>query len=228
VRPSDLFTEQREKHVFSHAKPHLEVDEEIVGWARAHHPEERRHGFAYLTTRRFLVVWSGHHDGQRAICWPEIVAWGVDSRAERGPLLGIESAHHRIFVHMPARNQAGADRARAFLGKLERLVPHTRRRLRKPGHRHAFETDLSKIEINRIKLSPREMTKRIVITMLGVLLIFTGAVITPIPGPWSFPILLAGLAVLASEYEWAHDVLEWVRAKSRSARERFTARRATR
>jgi hypothetical protein len=90
-----------------------------------------------------------------------------------------------------------------------------------------FVSDPSMVVINRRKLSPREITKRVVLTVIGVLLMFTGAVITPIPGPWSLPILLAGLAVLASEYDWAKDALEWVKMTSRNAKERFRARRTT-
>jgi hypothetical protein len=71
-----------------------------------------------------------------------------------------------------------------------------------------------------------QLTKRIVITAAGIVLVVAGAVITPIPGPWSLPLLLAGLAVLASEYDWARDVLDWAKETSRRARERLRARRA--
>ena len=226
MRLSDLIAEQLEKHAFSHARPHLELDEEVVHWARARHPEQRRHGFVYLTSHRLLVVWSGHHDGHGAVPLRDVAAWGVDPRARGGPLLGIESSDSRIFVVMPVRNDTGAARVAAFLHKLARSAPRPRRRLRKPGHPRDFQSDPLQVEISREKLSPAELTKRTIITLIGLLLIFTGAVITPIPGPWSLPILLAGLAVLASEYDWARDVLEWVKAKSRSAKERLRARRA--
>jgi hypothetical protein len=222
---SELITEQREKQVHSQAKKHLQSDEEVIHWARATHPDHGRHGFLYLTTRRFLVVWAGRHDASGAVSWTDMHAWGVDAQARGGPLLGIESPGGPIFVHMPVRNVSGARRASSFLQDFARLAPRPRRRLHKPGHPAGFVSDPSMVVINRRKLSPAELTKRIVLTVLGLLLMFTGAVITPIPGPWSLPLLLGGLAVLASEYDWAKDLLEWVKAKSRNARERFRARR---
>jgi hypothetical protein len=228
VRLSKLYAKQREKHVVAHARPHLELGEEVISWARAEHPEQRRHGFLYLTTRKLLIVWSGHHGGCRAIGWPEISAWGVDAQASGGPLLGVEATEGRIFVHMPVRNDTGVARVSSFLRKFARLAPTPLRLLRKPGHPGDFESDPSRVEICKQKLSPADLTKRIVVTLIGLLLIFTGAVITPIPGPWSLPIVLGGLAVLASEYEWARDVLEWVKTTSRNAQQRLRARRATR
>ena len=222
---SDLVTEQREKQVHWQAMRHLDSDERVLHWARAQHPEHRRHGFLYVTTRKFLVVWAGRHDGHGAVMWSDVAAWGVDAQASGGPLLGIESSAGRMFVHMPVRSVSGAQRVSSFLQDFARLAPRPQRHLQKPGHPAGFVSDPAMVVINRTKLSPAEITKRIVLTVIGVLLVFTGAVITPIPGPWSLPILLAGLAVLASEYDWAKDVLEWVKMRSRTAKERLRARR---
>lgn len=221
----DLVAEQREKQVHSQAKRHLESGERVVHWARAQHPEHGRHGFLYLTTRKLLVIWGGRHDGHGAVMWSDVAAWGVDAQAHGGPLLGIESSAGPMFVHMPVRNVSGAQRVSNFLQHFARLAPQPQRHVQKAGHPAGFVSDPSRVVINRRKLSPTEITKRVVLTVIGVLLMFTGAVITPIPGPWSLPILLAGLAVLASEYDWAKDVLEWVKMQSRGAKERLRARR---
>ena len=223
---SDLVAEQREKQVHSQATKHLESDERVLHWARAQHPEHGRHGFLYVTTRKFLVVWAGRHD-HRAVSWSDVAAWGVDAHAHGGPLLAVESPGGRMFVHMPVRSVSGAQRVSRFLHDFARLAPRPQRHIHEPGHPVGFVSDPSMVVINRRKLSPREITKRVVLTVIGVLLMFTGAVITPIPGPWSLPILLAGLAVLASEYDWAKDALEWVKMTSRNAKERFRARRTT-
>jgi hypothetical protein len=66
----------------------------------------------------------------------------------------------------------------------------------------------------------------VVVTIIGLLLIAGGAAIAWIPGPWSLPIVLAGLAILASEYDWAQDVLDWSKDMSRRAKEKIAARRA--
>ena len=80
------------------------------------------------------------------------------------------------------------------------------------------------IEVSRVSRSPVELARRIVVTCIGVALIITGILIIPLPGPWSFPIIIAGLAVLAQEYDWAKDAREWVREKSRAVAKKFKRR----
>jgi Putative transmembrane protein (PGPGW) len=225
VTLSELIGERHHRHVVSRAKPHLGDDEAVVSWTRARHPR-RGHGFVFLTNSRLLVVWSGQADGHRAVALQDIDAWGVDSDAAGGPLLAVESSDNPVLVHMPVRSQGGESRVSNFVHKLARAAPRPRRRVRVAGNPTAFESDPHRLSITRRKLSPMQLTKRIVITAAGIVLVVAGAVITPIPGPWSLPLLLAGLAVLASEYDWARDVLDWAKETSRRARERLRARRA--
>jgi hypothetical protein len=227
VTLSELISERHHRHVLSRAQSHLAPGETVISWARARHPR-RGHGFVYLTSDRLLVVWSSPSDGHRAVALKEIEAWGIDAGARGGPLLCVESSETAVLVHMPVRNGASETRASSFVHRLGRAAARPRRRVRVDGHPGAFESDPNRVAFTRQRLSPAELTKRVIITVIGVLLMFTGAVITPIPGPWSLPILLGGLALLASEYDWARDVLDWVKEKSRRARDRLRARRAER
>lgn len=52
---------------------------------------------------------------------------------------------------------------------------------------------------------------RVVVALTGLLLMAGSVVTGPIPGPGGIPMFLLGLAVLASEFEWAHRHL--LRAK---------------
>jgi uncharacterized protein (TIGR02611 family) len=82
-----------------------------------------------------------------------------------------------------------------------------------------------------VRSEPRsvsELTKRIVVTVLGATLIVGAILIVPLPGPWSFLVTIAGLAVLASEYDWAEDALDWAKLKYKRAKERIQARRRAR
>jgi uncharacterized protein (TIGR02611 family) len=70
--------------------------------------------------------------------------------------------------------------------------------------------------------SPREVydfifrsTKRIVIFVVGVALVLLGILLIPLPGPFSIPLMIAGLAVLATEYVWAEKVLDTVKDKAK-------------
>jgi len=72
--------------------------------------------------------------------------------------------------------------------------------------------------------SPREIldfilhsTKRIVVLVVGVALVVLGIALIPLPGPFSIPLMVAGLAVLATEYVWAQRALDTVKDKAQKA-----------
>lgn len=52
---------------------------------------------------------------------------------------------------------------------------------------------------------------RILVGALGTLLILLGVVTGPLPGPGGIPLVLLGLAVWASEFAWAHRLMQWFR-----------------
>jgi uncharacterized protein (TIGR02611 family) len=62
-----------------------------------------------------------------------------------------------------------------------------------------------KIRENRRKL----IVYRIAVGILGLMLIALGLVSGPIPGPGGIPLVLLGLAVWSSEFEWAHQLMMW-------------------
>jgi hypothetical protein len=63
-----------------------------------------------------------------------------------------------------------------------------------------------------------------VVTAVGVVLILVGAVAVVLPGPWTIPPILAGLAVLATEYHWARAAQEAIKAKVKLAADRVRRR----
>lgn len=67
--------------------------------------------------------------------------------------------------------------------------------------------------------------KRIAITLIGFGLVIAGLVLIIFPGPFTIPLLIAGLAVLATEYAWARRALDETKKRARSARDRFLKRR---
>lgn len=60
-----------------------------------------------------------------------------------------------------------------------------------------------------------------VITVVGLVVIAAGIFLSGpgIPGP-GFLVILGGLAILATEYDWARRVLEWARERYEQAKER--------
>jgi uncharacterized protein (TIGR02611 family) len=72
--------------------------------------------------------------------------------------------------------------------------------------------------------SPRELlafifhsTKLIVVFVVGVALVVLGIALIPLPGPFSIPLMVAGLAVLATEFVWAERMLDAVKDKTTQA-----------
>ena len=54
---------------------------------------------------------------------------------------------------------------------------------------------------------------RAAVGLLGLILVALGFVSGPIPGPGGIPLILLGLAVWSSEFEWAHQLMQWFKAQ---------------
>lgn len=68
----------------------------------------------------------------------------------------------------------------------------------------------------KIRRDPRKLFfYRIGVTMLGALLMIAAAITGPLPGPGGIPLFLLGLAVWASEFEWAQNLMLWFKAQFR-------------
>jgi uncharacterized protein (TIGR02611 family) len=65
--------------------------------------------------------------------------------------------------------------------------------------------------------------RRVAITIAGVVVVLVGIVLCPLPGP-GVAIIIAGLAILATEYVWARRLLHWVRSKTRQTIDRVRHR----
>jgi uncharacterized protein (TIGR02611 family) len=59
-------------------------------------------------------------------------------------------------------------------------------------------------------------SKRVAITIIGFVLVLGGIVLLPLPGPGML-IIIAGLAVLGTEYMWARRMLELAKQKAKEA-----------
>lgn len=67
----------------------------------------------------------------------------------------------------------------------------------------------------RAKIAERptlNLVYRIFIGVVGAIVLAAGIVAIPYPGP-GWLIVFAGLGILASEFEWAHRALHWVKAR---------------
>ena len=85
---------------------------------------------------------------------------------------------------------------------------------------------LGELYVERERKTVGKHTRRAIVTIIGLCLIVIAFLIGWIPGPWSIPLVIAGLAVLATEYDWAEDFLTWSRQRYERARAKFRARRS--
>jgi uncharacterized protein (TIGR02611 family) len=66
----------------------------------------------------------------------------------------------------------------------------------------------------KIRENPRKLFfYRICVALLGVLLVMLGALTGPLPGPGGIPLVLLGIAVWSSEFEWAQRLMYWFKAQ---------------
>ena len=73
----------------------------------------------------------------------------------------------------------------------------------------------------RIKADPTlRRVYRGVVGFVGIALMVLAATIGWLPGPAGIPLFLLGLAILASEFEWAHRLLQRAKVEARKLEER--------
>lgn len=83
-------------------------------------------------------------------------------------------------------------------------------------HQHDHDTILIEPEEDRwrwrrrIRQNPRQLVcYRAAVGVAGLFFIVLGLVSGPLPGPGGIPLVLLGLAIWSSEFEWAQRVMEW-------------------
>jgi phosphatidylglycerophosphate synthase len=61
--------------------------------------------------------------------------------------------------------------------------------------------------------SPRRL-RRMIVTMLGTTTILLGGLLVILPGPFTLPLVVLGLTLLATEYTWAQRLLQQGRSQT--------------
>jgi len=66
----------------------------------------------------------------------------------------------------------------------------------------------------KIRKDPRKLVfYRVAVAIGGLFFITLGFATGPLPGPGGIPLVLLGLAILASEFEWAHRLMQHFKAQ---------------
>ena len=218
--------EQRKRVILAQAARYLDPDEEVLHWVRAKQVDGRAAGFVFLTPRRCIVHWTGKAGASPGdFPWEQISAWGVQSDAYGGPILAVQDGEGKCFVQLRATTAAMAEDVAGFVKEFAERAPSPGETIVPPQHLEGPFEATSAPEVPEHKRSITDHTRRILVTVLGLTLIVGAIVIIPLPGPWSFVVTIAGLAILASEYDWARDALAWSKERYKAVSAKIKARR---
>jgi uncharacterized protein (TIGR02611 family) len=225
-----FISDQREKQIVAFARPHLDPGEEVVAWTRARQPHKSKRGFAptgflYLTPRKLIVHWAGQAEGHSHIEYDEIDAWGVDTSSERAPVLGLKTGTEKMYIQMPTTSRKSAVGTSEFLRAFAQRAPKVEEPLESENYAGRFDPPGREFDIRHPRRSLAGQTKRAVVTIIGLLLMVVGVVLTILPGP-AILFFIAGFAVLGSEYDWAQDALQWTKEKYQRARQKLKEKRS--
>ena len=222
-----LISDKRQDLIERRVRPHLDPGENILLWVRSRRVNERGEGFIFLTDSRVVMHWTGKDDGHCVATWDEIDTWGLATEVPGGPVIGIETGGENWFAQIAASTSRMAEDARDFIKRFNELAPAPKRHFRDTDDIGHFETE-GDVQVDMVKQSVPQMVRRLALTALGAALVIAALLIIPLPGPWSFVISIAGLAVLSREYDWAKDLLEWTKEKYQLARGKLMSRKGGR
>ena len=218
--------EQRRRVILAQAARYLDPGEEVVHWVRAKQVDGRAEGFVFLTPRRCIVHWTGRAGTSPGdFAWESLTAWGVQSDAHGGPILALRDDNGSCFVQLRATTAAMVEDVAGFVKAFADRAPWPRESIQAPQHLDGPFEATAAPQVPQHKRTITDHTRRILVTVLGVALIVGAIVIIPLPGPWSFIVTIAGLAILASEYDWARDALAWSKERYKAVSSKIKARR---
>ena len=213
------------------ARAQLGESEHVVAWTRARHPNRRlgfqKLGFLYVTHDSVLVRWGGGDDEFSLIAWREIRAWGLNSSAEGGPILAVRTEAETHYVQIPSLTHSSAEDATALLREFGERAPKTQEEFSAFNSYGHFGPGRRNVKVRRSKRGVAGLTKRITVTVLGSLLVVAGLILMLplVPGP-GILVLVVGLAVLGSEYDWASDAMHWAKDRYQRTRKRIRERKS--
>lgn len=215
--------DQRRQLIERHALPHLDEDEEVIHWVRARSVTNRTEGFLFITRERFILHWSDKGIDNCSATWDKVETWGIVRHSKGGPIIGVETPAEKVVAQVATGTEGQVRSARRFIQHFADHAPDPVRAFSGDEQFGSWETDPD-MNVARERKTPIDHTKRVALTVLGVALILTAIIIIPLPGPWSFVLSIAGLAVLAREYDWAKDLLEWTKDRFEAAKNKIQGR----
>lgn len=190
----------RERLVLGSILRYLDGDEEILAWAHASVPDARAPGVLVITNHHCLlhVASSSVPDITRPLS--SLSDFTLDRRDPEVVRVRLSGANDSVEVELSLTNRV---RSRSVGRVLSAL---TRRQVAGP---ETFNPELTS-PVPPMMRSARHHARRVWTTVLGVVVLLLSAVFASpfVPGPGALT-AVAGIAILAREYEWARDLHVW-------------------
>jgi uncharacterized protein (TIGR02611 family) len=182
----------------------LEVDERVTVWAHVHTPVDEQPGLLSLTEERCLVHWSPRDEATAAFRWTELTSWDVSTAAHGGAVLKMATMSEQVEVFLPLTTSARARNASSVVAHVAQHAPPE----------IAADREGSSKRLSAERRGWRDHARRVVVTIVGLVVVLVSVLFASpfVPGPGALT-FLAGLAILAKEYDWARDVHHWVKRK---------------
>jgi uncharacterized protein (TIGR02611 family) len=211
------------------ARDQLGDGDDVIAWTRARHPRRRlgfqKLGFLYVTPAAVLIRWGGDDDEHNLIRWKDIAGWGLNRDADGGPILAIKTSDDTHYIQIPSMSEASAREATALLRAFAERAPAPPQPIETVSHYGRFEPGTRNVHVARSRRGLAGHTKRITVTVVGIILVVTGIILLVLPGP-GILLLIVGLAILGSEYDIASDAMHWIKDRYQVTRRRLKERKA--
>lgn len=188
---------------------YLDGDEQIRAWTHASIPQTRAPGVLAVTNHRCLLHVASSAIPDISTPLSELSGFKLNRRNPEIVQVRLVGEGHEVDVELSLTNRV---RSRSVGRVLSALT-----RAQVPGP-DSFDPELTS-PVPPMVRSARHHARRIWITVLGVLVLLVSAVFASpfVPGPGALT-AVAGIAILAREYEWARDLHVWATRQA----DRFT------
>ena len=218
----------RERLVLGPILRYLDGDEEVVAWTHANLPGTRAPGVLLVTNHHLYLHVASSLVADVSTPVTRLSGFRLDRRNEELVRVHVSGDDGEVEVELSLANRV---RSRSVGRVLSALTYH---RVVGPA---TFNPDMTS-PLPPMERTARHHARRIWITVLGVLVLLVSAVFASpfFPGPGALT-AVAGIAILAREYEWARDLhvwaarladrfITWMRGLRRRRREARQARQA--
>lgn len=190
----------RERLVLGQVLRHLDGDDDIVAWTHAHIPASRAPGIIVVTRHHCLVHVASSSIADISTPIASLSGFQIHRRSEEVVRIRLLGDEGELDVELSLTSRV---RSRSVGRVLSAL---TSQHVAAPD---SFNPSLTS-PIPPMPRTVRHHARRVWVTILGVLVLLLSALFASpfVPGPGALT-AVAGIAILAREYEWARDLHVW-------------------